>query len=133
MPLERRLLRTRPLGSWLLGPGDEGDDRLWLRVQILLAGSQIVANLVGTILVTLLLALVIPGRPVLTTELAWINFVAVPAYVLVSLVVGWIVGAALTRRALRCRRMRRDLGSAKCGEEGLARADSFAPSPAFQP
>jgi len=101
MPLERRLLRTRPLGSWLLGPGDEGDDRLWLRVQILLAGSQIVANLVGTILVTLLLALVIPGRPVLTTEFAWINFVAVPAYVLVSLVLGWIVGAAVTRRALR--------------------------------
>ena len=101
MPLERRLLRTRPLGSWLLGPGDEGNDRLWLRVQILLAGSQIVANLVGTILVTLLLALVIPGRPVLTTELAWINFVAVPAYVLVSLVVGWIIGAAMTRRALR--------------------------------
>ena len=101
MPLERRLLRTRPLGSWLLGPGDEGADRLWLRVQILLAGSQIIANLVGTILVTLLLALVIPGQPVLTSELAWINFVAVPAYVLASLVVGWIVGRALTRRSLR--------------------------------
>jgi adenylate cyclase len=101
MPLERRLLRAGPLGSWLLGPGDEGADRLWLRVQILLAGSQIIANLVGTILVTLLLALVIPGRTVLTTELAWINFVAVPAYVLVSLVLGWIVGAAVTRRALR--------------------------------
>jgi adenylate cyclase len=68
---------------------------------VLLATSQIIANLVGTVLVTLLLALVIPGRPVLTDELAWINFIAVPVYVLASLVAGWIVGSVITRRALR--------------------------------
>ena len=101
MPSERRLLRTRPLGSWLLGPADEGSGRLWLRVQVLLATSQIIANLVGTVLVTLLLALVIPGKPVLTDELAWINFIAVPVYVLASLAAGWIVGSVITRRALR--------------------------------
>jgi adenylate cyclase len=101
VPSERRLLRTRPLGSWLLGPADEGSGRLWLRVRVLLAVSQIIANLVGTVLVTLLLALVIPGEPVLTDELAWINFIAVPVYVLASLAFGWIVGSAITRRALR--------------------------------
>ena len=81
---ERRLMRTRPFGSWLLGPEDEGADRLWLRVQVLLTTSQLIANLVGTVLVTTLLALVIPGRPVLTADLAWLNFVAVPAYVVVN-------------------------------------------------
>jgi adenylate cyclase len=94
-------MRSRPLGSWLLGPEDEGTGRLWLRVQILLAVTQIIANLVGTVLVTLLLALVIPGRPVLTSDLAPLNFIAVPVYVLAALVAGWIVGAALTRSALR--------------------------------
>ena len=101
MPSERRLLRARPLGSWLLGPGDEGTDRVWLRVQILLSVTQVIANLVGTVLVTLLLALVLPGRPVLTNDLAFLNFVAVPAYVLVALVLGSIAGTAMTRGALR--------------------------------
>ena len=101
MPSERRLLRARPLGSWLLGPGDEGADRLWLRVQILLTVTQIIANLVGTVLVTLLLALVLPGRAVLTNDLAWLNFIAVPIFVLIALVAGSIVGSALTRGALR--------------------------------
>jgi class 3 adenylate cyclase len=100
-PSERRLLRTRPLGSWLLGPGDEGADRLWARMRVLLTGSQVIANLVGTVLVTTLLALVIPGRPVLTADLAWLNFVAVPTYVVVALVIGTIAGTTLTRRALR--------------------------------
>ena len=101
MPSERRLLRARPLGSWLLGPGDEGTDRVWLRVQILLSVTQVIANLVGTVLVTLLLALVLPGRAVLTNDLAFLNFVAVPAYVLVALVLGSIAGTAMTRGALR--------------------------------
>ena len=101
MPSERRLLRARPLGSWLLGPSDEGADRLWLRVQILLIVTQIIANLVGTVLVTLLLALVLPGRAVLTSDLASLNFVAVPAFVLAALVVGSIIGTAATRGALR--------------------------------
>ena len=101
MPSERRLLRARPLGSWLLGPGDEGADRVWLRVQILLSVTQIIANLVGTVLVTVLLAFVLPGRRVLTNDLALLNFVAVPVFVLVALVVGSIVGTAMTRGALR--------------------------------
>ena len=101
MPSERRLLRARPLGSWLLGPGDEGSDRLWLRVQVLLSVTQVIANLVGTVLVTLLLALVLPGRAVLTDDLFWLNFIAVPAYVLAALVAGTIVGTAMTRGALR--------------------------------
>ena len=101
MPSERRLLQARPLGSWLLGPGDEGSDRVWLRVQILLSVTQVIANLVGTVLVTVLLALVLPGRPVLTNDLAFLNFVAVPAFVLVALIAGSIVGTALTRGSLK--------------------------------
>jgi adenylate cyclase len=101
MPSERQLMRARPLGSWLLGPEDEGADRLWLRVQILLTGSQVLANLVGTVLVTTLLALVIPGEPVLTSELAWINFIAVPAFVVFALAAGSFVGSTWTRSALR--------------------------------
>ncbi len=101
-------MRAHPLGSWLLGPEDEGADRLWLRVQILLTVTQVIANLVGTVLVTILLALVLPGRPVLTNDLWKLNFIAVPAFVLAALVAGSIVGTALTRGALRWFLERRD-------------------------
>jgi adenylate cyclase len=74
---------------------------VWLRVQILLSVTQVIANLVGTVLVTVLLALVLPGRPVLTTDLAFLNFVAVPAFVLAALIAGSIAGTAMTRGALR--------------------------------
>ena len=101
MPSERRLLRSQPLGSWLLGPGDEGVRRLRIRVQILLSTSVIVANAIGIVLVVTLVITVIPGRSVLTDELVLLNFVAVPVYGLVALVVGAVWGTLWALASLR--------------------------------
>ena len=100
-PSERRLMRARPLGSWLLGPGDETAAQLRIRLQVLLIASQTIANAVGIVVSSALLAVVIPGRPILTSELAWVNFVAAPVYAVVALVVGTIWGTVWTRSSLR--------------------------------
>ncbi len=101
MPSERRLLRASPLGSWLLGPGDESGRRLQVRVQSLLTVSIVLANLVGIVMVAVLLTVVIPGRPMLTSDLAWINFAAVPAYAGAAIVVGAVWSTIWGRRSLR--------------------------------
>jgi adenylate cyclase len=87
-----------PLGSWLLGPGDESTSRLRVRVQVLLTGTLVVANVIGMVLVVALITLVLPGDPVLTDDLLVVNFVVVPAYCGLALVVGATWG---TVRALR--------------------------------
>jgi adenylate cyclase len=95
------LTRARPLGSWLLGPGDESGRRLQVRVQSLLTVSIVLANLVGIVMVVVLLIVIIPGRPMLTSDVAWINFVAVPVYAGASLVVGGVWSTVWGRRSLR--------------------------------
>jgi adenylate cyclase len=101
MPSERRLLRTSPLGSWLLGPGDETGRRLQVRVQLLLTVSIVLANIVGLVMVVVLLTVIIPGRPMMTSDVAWINFAAVPAYAAAAIVVGAIWSTIWGRRSLR--------------------------------
>jgi adenylate cyclase len=91
-------MTARPLGSWLLGSAQQRDAVLRVRVQVLLTGSLVVANIVGAVVVVALVALVIPGPSVFTSELAVIHFVGVPLYVAIALTYGVIVG---TRRALR--------------------------------
>jgi adenylate cyclase len=90
-----------PLGSWLLGSGTEGGRRLRWRVQILLTALVVLANGIGALLVTVLLMFVIPGREVLTRELAVVNFVWGPAYSLAAIAIGGTWGTASTMRALR--------------------------------
>jgi adenylate cyclase len=85
----------------MLGPGDESGARLQIRVQSLLTVSVLLANGIGIGLVIVLLVLVIPGRDVLSAHLAWVNFLAVPTYALVALVVGGIWGTTWVRRTLR--------------------------------
>ncbi|MGH3457250.1 adenylate/guanylate cyclase domain-containing protein [Aeromicrobium sp.] len=100
-PSERRMLRTNPLGSWLLGPGDEGSRRLRVRVQILLTASVVLANIIGILLVVLLMTVVIPGGEMLRADLVLVNFVAVPLYAGASLVVGSIWGTVWALKSLR--------------------------------
>src|SRR5690349_1346785 len=90
-----------PLGSWLLGSGTEGGRRLRWRVQILLTALVVLANGIGALLVTVLLMFVIPGREVLTRELAVVNFVWGPAYSLAAIAIGGTWGTTSTMRALR--------------------------------
>jgi adenylate cyclase len=101
VPSERRWLRVSPLGSWLLGPGDETGVRLRVRVQLLLTISQSLANIIGAVLVAAILGLVLPGDPVLTSDLAYINFIAAPVYALIALVVGNLWGTIWSLRSLQ--------------------------------
>lgn len=103
--MARRL--RNPLGSWLLGSGTEGVRRLRWRVQLLLTSLVLVANLIGAILVSVLLFFVIPGRPVLSPELAMVNFLWAPAYAVASFVVGSLWGTTWVMRSLRWAREER--------------------------
>ena len=57
-----------PLGSWLLGSGQEMGRRLRWRVQLLMTILVTSANVVGSVLTGTLLLFVIPGPPVLAPE-----------------------------------------------------------------
>ena len=96
-----RTLPRNPLGSWLLGSGTEGGRRLRWRVQLLLTSLVILANLIGSVIATALLLFVLPGRPLLTPELAMVNFFWAPAYAMAAMVVGATWGTTWIMRALR--------------------------------
>ena len=90
-----------PLGSWLLGSGHEMGRRLRLRVQLLLAILVTTANIVGSVLTATLLLFVIPGPSVLAPELNTINYIWIPVYSAVALVVGSVWGSTWVLRSLR--------------------------------
>ena len=94
-------MRRSQLGSWLLGPVDQSTIALRIRVQLLLTGLLVSTNVIGSVVVVLLITLVIPGPDVFVAELALVNFVVVPAYVLLALVVGGVWGTKRALRALR--------------------------------
>lgn len=72
--------------------------RLRRRVQVLLTGSILVANVIGAAVVSLLGLVVIPGAPLFTADLAPVNLVVLPVYVAGALLIGVVVG---TRRSVR--------------------------------
>lgn len=96
-----------PLGSWVLGSGSEGGRRLRWRVQLLLTFLLIFANLIGSALVAVLLFFVIPGRPILSPDLAMINFLWAPLYSVLALFIGGIWGTAWVMHSLRWSRENR--------------------------
>jgi adenylate cyclase len=101
------MLPRNPLGSWLFGSGTEGGRRLRWRVTLLLTTLLVLANGIGSALVTALLFFVIPGDEVLTQELAWVNFVWGPTYSVIALVVGGFWGIRMMRRTLQWSRENR--------------------------
>lgn len=99
MSLPRASHRARPLGTLLLGSPDQSVTVLRLRVQLLLTGSLVIANVIGVAVVITLITVVIPGPSVFVSELALVNFVGVPVYVALALVIGvaWGTRGALSR------------------------------------
>src|SRR5690349_501113 len=81
--------------------------RLRLRVQLLLAVLVTSANIVGSVLTATLLLFVIPGPPVLAPELNTVNYIWIPAYSAVALVVGSVWGSSWVLRSLRWSREHR--------------------------
>jgi adenylate cyclase len=90
-----------PLGSWLLGSSHEVGRGLRWRVQLLLAVLVTAANVVGTALSTTLLLFVIPGRSVLVPELNTVNYLWLPIYTGVALLIGSVWGTTWVMRSLR--------------------------------
>ncbi len=87
-----RLTDTPAYGSLLLGRVSENQRRRRVRIQIILTVFVLAANLIGIGVAALLVTVAIPEPSVFDDAPLWITFVAVPAYVVVSLALGayWI-------------------------------------------
>lgn len=90
-----------PLGSRLLGDVSDGQQQQQMRVQLLLTGSILIANIIGAGVVVALIGGVIPGDPVFVHRLVVVNAVVLPLYVVGALVLGALGGTVLARRDLR--------------------------------
>src|SRR5690349_3937584 len=105
-PERRQTRRLRnPLGSWLLGSGQESARRLRWRVQLLLTFLLVFANIIGSAMTTGLLLSVIPGRSIFTPELFAVTFIWAPAYALGAIIVGSIWGTTWIMSSLRWSRL----------------------------
>lgn len=89
-----------PLGSRILGSPDEPPRIQRIRTTILLSTLLIGTNAIGAALVIVLILFVIPGPSVLTREMAMVNFIALPIYILLAFVVGIAWTATVGVRAL---------------------------------
>lgn len=91
------VLQRRPFGSWLLGRADQSPRLLRFRVQLLLTVFSIGTNLIGALVVFILALFVLPGPPS-SHELIVARSVAIPALVLVAVVVGSVWSTRLGLR-----------------------------------
>lgn len=92
---------SRDYGSILLGSADESGRRLRVRIQLLLTGAIVIANIIGILIAATLGAIGIPDPTFLRRDLALINFVAAPVYTVVALIVGVGIGTVVMTRGLR--------------------------------
>ncbi|GAB2935314.1 adenylate/guanylate cyclase domain-containing protein [Rhodococcus aerolatus] len=90
-----------PLGSRLLGSGEEGTRRLRIRTQVLLTLLVVGANVVGALVAVAMVSVVIPGPSVFTRDLVLVRAIAVPVYVVTALAVGTVYGTLRVLRSLR--------------------------------
>lgn len=84
-------------GSWLLGRADDSALVQRVRIQLILTVFVVVANLIGVAVVLLLVIVAIPTPNVFDAPW-WINFVVVPVYVALAVLVGAYWG---TRRIFK--------------------------------
>lgn len=91
---------SNPFGSRLLGPADQAPRALRVRIQVLLTVMLLSTNIVGAIVAFLISNFALPA-PRLSHRLGTALAVAVPAYVLVAVVVGAVSGTSTTLKALR--------------------------------
>ena len=87
-----------PFGSRILGPADESDQALRVRLQVLTTAAIVVAHVCGAGVVTALNAWVIPRPEPMSGDMVVANAIAIPLYLTFALAVGVTWG---TRRALR--------------------------------
>ncbi|TDD18997.1 adenylate/guanylate cyclase domain-containing protein [Kribbella turkmenica] len=93
-------LKRRPFGSWLLGPADQSPRMLRFRLQVLMTTFSIGTNVIGAAIVFALAIFVLPGPP-LVEELQLVERVAIPAYVVLAVIVGCVWSTRLARRVTK--------------------------------
>ncbi|WP_165943075.1 adenylate/guanylate cyclase domain-containing protein [Gordonia zhaorongruii] len=92
---------NRDYGSVMLGSVDQTPRQQRIRIQVLLTGAVVTANVIGILIAVGLGAVGIPEPSTLRWDLAYVNFIAVPVYILVALIIGVVFGTASTVKALR--------------------------------
>ncbi|MGV9825735.1 adenylate/guanylate cyclase domain-containing protein [Gordonia sp. NPDC003429] len=95
------ILGERDYGSVLLGSASEGRIRRRIRIQTVLTGTIVVANLIGAAAAIALTAVGIPEPSAFLPQLWWVNFIVVPVYVTVAFVIGIGWGTFAIVRDLR--------------------------------
>ncbi|MDP1818528.1 MAG: adenylate/guanylate cyclase domain-containing protein, partial [Acidimicrobiales bacterium] len=95
-PRGRARRAAAPFGSSLLGPADESNRALRVRLQLLTTVAIVAAHIVGVVIVSALNLWVLPRPDALRGDLIVANAVAIPIYLTGALVVGVVWG---TRRA----------------------------------
>lgn len=96
-----RLPDTPDYGSWLLGKSSESQRRRRVRIQVILTSLILFWNLLGIGVSMLLVTVAFPVPSVFTDVPLWITLGAIPAYIVVALMLGifWI-----TRRTVNALR-----------------------------
>jgi adenylate cyclase len=89
-----------PFGSRLLGPADQDQRSLRLRIQVLLTVLLVGAHLTGALVVVVLSNVVIPG-PELNDRTWSVVVIGVPVYVAIGIVAGGTWGTTRALRVLR--------------------------------
>lgn len=92
---------SRDYGSILLGSAAASIRAQRIRIQTLLTVTLVIANTVGVVVAVALGAFGIPDPSFLRGDLALINFVAVPVYAGVAVLIGVSVGTVTMVRGLR--------------------------------
>lgn len=88
-------------GSILLGSVRDRGVKQRVRIQILITGSIVLANSIGAAIAVVLASIGIPEPSVFQSRLWWINFIAVPGYVMLALLFGILWGTIVVVRDLR--------------------------------
>lgn len=92
-----RLETGNGYGSWVLGSYGESTLLQRVRIQLILTVFVVVANLIGVGVVLLLVTVAFPNPDVFDAPI-WINFIVVPVYVTLAVLIGGIWG---TRRIFK--------------------------------
>ncbi|MCK0439424.1 adenylate/guanylate cyclase domain-containing protein [Gordonia alkaliphila] len=100
-PRRRASWISRDYGSILLGSADQDPRQVRVRIQVLLTGAVIFANLIGIVIAVSLGAVGIPEPSFLRRDLLQINVVAVPVYAAGALLIGTLLGTVIVTRGLR--------------------------------
>ncbi|RWA22491.1 hypothetical protein MBRU_12985 [Mycolicibacterium brumae DSM 44177] len=98
---KRGIAGSPEYGSWLLGTPGEAPRKRRVRIQLLMTGALVAANLIGIIVAIVLVVVAVPEPSVFSPDVWWVSIIVAPAYILLALVTGvaWLTGR--TVKALR--------------------------------